>query len=543
MRGRVSTPLLNKNGSVLFSSSDDEDVDNDYDDVIDNNDFVDSKIRRSSAPFTQRRMTPDISRRKKMPTPTPSLEDSVYSSLSNEMYSKIGSPSSEPSPKRPIRSPMSPEERRRESRDILRAKLKECALVSESGSASVIEVIEPTSSEEEEFERSLRQLNLGWNLEPKSSSKTSRQSSEFRNTPEIGSSGRNSQNGKDFDHLEEHFVDESSFDDSSFGENRQHRRTKKKSNFLQKIGIKATKWQMKKSPTPVRRDEKLTDKKVDSNIDDLGCSPLVYANLPNEDIEEHVLPDSFDDENFFESTNNADESNGDLKVDISAIRRKFETNGGSDQDNNNTGNDLTNRCNASLSPSSRKSMLHAGSSYRSSTTSAVSANSASANSVAASEDSGIVVTQPRPNSSASGKKESDLQPSLSTTVTTTTVTFFDNNRTTTSNNNNNNNVNESKLKGLTTSDYVIKPNLGKIEEVASPVNSSRCSSSNGIGTRIEIKTSEIVRNKTRPGAPVRRRDSSLKAWYDVPSDEDHEAPEADSLASIISNRSSSEEDF
>lgn len=37
--------------------------------------------------------------------------------------------------------------------------------MSESGSASVIEVIEPTSSEEEEFERSLRQLNLGWNLE------------------------------------------------------------------------------------------------------------------------------------------------------------------------------------------------------------------------------------------------------------------------------------------------------------------------------------------------------------------------------------------
>jgi hypothetical protein len=536
MRGRVSTPLLNKTGSVLFSSSDEEDLDNDYDDVVDN-DFVDGKARRT---FNQRRTTPDISRRKKMPTPTPSLEDSVYSSLSNEMYSKIGSPSCDLSPKRPIRSPMSPEERRRESRDALRAKLKECALVSESGSASVIEVIEPTSSEEEEFERSLRQLNLGWNLEPKSSGKTSRQSSEFRNTPEIGSSGRNSQNSKDFEALEEHFVDETSFDDSSFGENRQHRRTKKKSNFLQKIGIKATKWQMKKSPTPIRRNEKLTDKTVDNKVDDLGCSPLVYANLPSDEIEEHVLPDSFDDENFFESTNNGDESNGDLKVDISAIRRKFETNGGgSDQDNNNAGNDLSNRCNASLSPSSRKSMLHAGSSYRSSTTSAVSANSASANSVAASEDSGIVVTQPQPISSVSGKKEIDLP--LPSPAVKTTVTFYDNNRTSIINNNNN--VNESKLNGLTTSDYVIKPNLGKIEEVASPVNSSRCSSSNGTGTRVEIKASEIVRNKSRPGAPIRRRDSSLKAWYDVPSDEDHEAPEADSLASIISNRSSSEEDF
>jgi hypothetical protein len=184
-------------------------------------------------------------------------------------------------------------------------------------------------------------------------------------------------------------------------------------------------------------------------------------------------------------------------------------------------------------------MLHAGSSYRSSTTSAVSANSASANSVAASEDSGIVVTQPRPISSVSGKKEIDLP--LPSPAVKTTVTFYDNNRTSIINNNNN--VNESKLNGLTTSDYVIKPNLGKIEEVASPVNSSRCSSSNGTGTRVEIKASEIVRNKSRPGAPIRRRDSSLKAWYDVPSDEDHEAPEADSLASIISNRSSSEEDF
>jgi hypothetical protein len=57
--------------------------------------------------------------------------------------------------------------------------------VSESGSASVIEVIEPTSSEEEEFERSLRQLNLGWNLEPKTSSRSSRK------TPDVNSSGQN----------------------------------------------------------------------------------------------------------------------------------------------------------------------------------------------------------------------------------------------------------------------------------------------------------------------------------------------------------------
>ena len=548
----MTTPLINRSGSILFSSS--EDDDDDVDDAeeggnVDDNDFVDGKNRRSSSGHnsSQRRITPDISRRKKMPTPTPSLEDSVYSSLSNEMYSKIGSPSSKPSPKQ---SPMSPEERRRESRDALRTKLRECALVSESGSASVIEVIEPTSSEEEEFERSLRQLNLGWNIESKNSSTRNSKRSDFAATPEIGanSSGRNSQTGgKEFDLLEEHFVDESSFDDSMMnGENRQQRRTKKKSNFLQKIGLKATKWSSKKSPLISRRENGRTNETVDNNS--LGCSPLVYANVSTEnvnEIEEHVLPDSFDDENFFTSTNNVD-NNVDLKVDISAIRRKFENNGNGDEsshlgnnnnnDNNNQG-DLSTRCNASLSPSSRKSMLHSGSSYRSSTTSAVSANSASANSVAASEDSGIVVTQPRPTSSASGKPSRDEgdPPSPPTS-------FYDNNNS----NNNSNEFFETKLKGLTTSDYVIRPNhLGKIEEAASPVASSRCSSTTGHnGTRVaEVKPSESVRSKSRPGAAIRRRDSSLKAWYDVPSDEDPDTPEADSLASIISHRSSSEEDF
>ena len=513
LRSRVSTPVLNQTGgSILFSCSDNDDDEDDIDVV----DFFDARQRRNVG--NERRtsaevLSRDISRRKKMPTPTPSLEDSVYSSLSNEMYSKIGSPNSNPSPRhRPNRSPISPDERRRASREALRAKLKECALVSESGSASVIEVIEPTSSEEEEFERSLRQLNLGWNLEPKTSSRGSRK------TLDVNSSGRSSRNGKDFEQLEEHFVDESSFDDN---DGRQNRRSKKKSNFLQKIGLKATKWQIKKSPTPTRRLEN-TDK------NDLGCSPLVYANLPSGEIEEHVLPDSFDDETFFESTTNnvassGNDANVDMKVDISAIRRKFESTSKKNSNVNdaNDGNDGSNRCSSSsLSPSSRKSMLNPGSSYRSSTTSAVSANSASANSVAASEDSGIVVTQPRPNSSDSGNPSlAEPEPSP------TSPTCF------------NNNNNESKLKSVTTSDYVIKHHLGKIDE--SPAASSRCSSSNGIG----VKVSESVRNKSRPSAAIRRRDSSQKAWYDVPSDEDHEAPEADSLASIISNRSSSEEDF
>ena len=44
----------------------------------------------------------------------------------------------------------------------LKDKLKGCALVSESGTASVIEVIEPTLSEEEEFQNSIREMS--WNI-------------------------------------------------------------------------------------------------------------------------------------------------------------------------------------------------------------------------------------------------------------------------------------------------------------------------------------------------------------------------------------------
>lgn len=299
--------------------------------------------------------------------------------------------------------------------------------------------------------------------------------------------------------LEEHFVDENSFE-VSFNDIRK----KKKGNFLEKIGLR-TKKLVKKSPSPV-----LTP------VDSSGTPRTIYSNVPNEaDIEEHVLPDSFDDENFFETHEN---SHDNVKVDITAIRRKFEF---SKDENASTTNpnirgNFDSRRHASLSPSSRKLVLRAGTNYRSSTTSAVSANS-----LAVSEDSGIVVLGPRPNSSASGKPS----PSPPTSIC------------------DNNDANEIKLKSVNTSQFVIGKNLRKIEEAASPVGSSRCSSSTGHSKPefSEVKTQtehKVVKNQS-----VKRAESSRKAWYDVPSDEDPEIPEADSLASIISNRSSSEEDF
>ncbi len=68
--------------------------------------------------------------------------------------------------KSPVAAPSAPlsSSRRRvvRSREELRQKLKEFSLTSESGTASVLEVIEPTSSEEEEFKRSMREMNMTW---------------------------------------------------------------------------------------------------------------------------------------------------------------------------------------------------------------------------------------------------------------------------------------------------------------------------------------------------------------------------------------------
>ena len=161
------------------------------------------------------RVAANIAQRKKLATPSPiksrimsdpNMEESVYSSLSSPMYSTIGdrtqqlsatdisgsglpdfseaaslsfqrshvagldynsakvaaseiarSGGEQPGVPAPVRK-----EDRRRSRTDLKKRLKQLALTSETGSASVIEVIEPNSSEEEEFKKSMHEMNLSW---------------------------------------------------------------------------------------------------------------------------------------------------------------------------------------------------------------------------------------------------------------------------------------------------------------------------------------------------------------------------------------------
>lgn len=153
----------------------------------------------------------NVAQRKKLATPSPShrktknssdhsVNESVYSSLSSPMYSTIGSPNEKGSAQcdssrdysgfdttdsfirqggldyyrakataselarsvgSSYRQSFSKDDRRR-SRADLKKRLKQLALTSETGSASVIEVIEPNSSEEEEFKKSLQEMNISW---------------------------------------------------------------------------------------------------------------------------------------------------------------------------------------------------------------------------------------------------------------------------------------------------------------------------------------------------------------------------------------------
>ena len=146
-----------------------------------------------------RRLRQSIAQRKKLATPSPpnnvlsgiagasdrqykkntscgSVEDSVYSTLSNEMYSKIAAspgpgggstnvtwPVTPPPPPALAAAATNHRSGKRRSREELRHRLRELALTSETGSASVIEVIEPTSSEEDEFKRSIwHEMNVKW---------------------------------------------------------------------------------------------------------------------------------------------------------------------------------------------------------------------------------------------------------------------------------------------------------------------------------------------------------------------------------------------
>ena len=129
----------------------------------------------------------NIAQRKKLATPSPikvreSHNESLYSSLSSPMYSTIGSQELRTEPgldyhsakvaaselartgmgQSPVGLSSGGKEDRRRSRSDLKKRLKQLALTSETGSASVIEVIEPNSSEEEEFKKSLQEMNISW---------------------------------------------------------------------------------------------------------------------------------------------------------------------------------------------------------------------------------------------------------------------------------------------------------------------------------------------------------------------------------------------
>lgn len=432
IRGQ-SLPSTTAGAAALVSTPEgsDQDEDDDYEDL-------DSKpaVRPPPPPpvsVQDRRISANIAQRKKLATPCPSqrhesrtsLDESVYSSLSNEVYTKIGSPS--------------------------QAKPN----VNESGgntTASVIEVIEPTSSEEEEFKRSLREMN--WSLKspitifprqeveeaivtlnssnsggsirqpaapvksksPGGSSKTSRESvrSKYSSSSEMSPTKR----------LLEMGISTATLDDAdeppeqSLEEESNNNQNKKK-NFLQKIKT----WKSKS-----KKEQQM------------------YANVEQDQeedqAEEHILPDSFDDDH---------DENEDRED-------KQASNGGQVQLRQNK---------SSVSPSSRKS---------------ASSQTSKTSSVTTSEDSGILVVVQQNNNkvAATGVDKNE-----------------DNKKTSTG--------------GCTFK-------LGKIEEVH----------------KMKMNNNNV--NKMR----FKRREN--KAWYDVPSDDDPEAPEADSLASIISHRGSSDEE-
>ena len=225
-KGQTSHSQSEYTTACLIASSDSDFNDNDDEHEIDptqvqtnisryKNPNISRNYTKQAEPLSQRTIRNHIAQRKKLPTPSPtaqvlggssnrhhrtdsksSLDDSVYSTLSNDVYSKIvlpGDPPNHPKtsngndssnvPFSPItkqhetRTPQIYQKRdqqnlggkdsicakdSRSQRELLKERLKECALVSESGSASVIEVIEPTLSEEEDFQNSIREMS--WNI-------------------------------------------------------------------------------------------------------------------------------------------------------------------------------------------------------------------------------------------------------------------------------------------------------------------------------------------------------------------------------------------
>merc|ERR1719189_414493 len=72
---------------------------------------------------------------------------------------------------------------RRRSRADLKKRLRQLALTSETGSASVIEVIEPNSSEEEEFKKSMQEMNISWSRGGSEAQRSSRSNGGAQPSP------------------------------------------------------------------------------------------------------------------------------------------------------------------------------------------------------------------------------------------------------------------------------------------------------------------------------------------------------------------------
>ena len=201
-----------------MTSCDESDDDPDDIDSFHNHSEADTNFYEAMrTPTSSSRISNNIAQRKKLATPSPvksknssdpNMNESMYSSLSSPMYSTIGSPDKKHSSvhdfsalgagadfsesfqkqlgldynsakmaaseiarsggpmiggsSTPIRSSGGSKEDRRRSRTDLKKRLKQLALTSETGSASVIEVIEPNSSEEEEFKKSMQEMNFSW---------------------------------------------------------------------------------------------------------------------------------------------------------------------------------------------------------------------------------------------------------------------------------------------------------------------------------------------------------------------------------------------
>lgn len=407
VKGR-SLALPSASGVAALASSDEEDISTEADSEQISNDYEDVDSKSD----IRQRIHMNISQRKKLATPSPShknesknsLNESIYSLVSNEqVYSKI-------SPNQSVAS-----------------QKQKSGLVSANGTASVIEVIEPTASEEEEFKEALKEMN--WTASPvplgqhspitifprdelrssimtttsaspnfharpaqirsSTSSKTSRESTrsaKYSSSGEISPTKRLLEMGINADNMEVNDENNVCKDGSS--------EVIVKRNFFQKIAHKTNKL-AKRSPLspPLQMYANVSN----SN----GLQHEIEVQQQQEELEEHILPENFDEEEEEE--------------------------------------DCETKTKSSVSPSSRKSA-----------SSHVSKNS---------EDSGI------------GIQKAKIQ--------------LQNNAT----------------------------------------------------------TSPVMKQQVMMQVKKTRRMAESKAWYDVPSDDDTEAPEADSLASIISHRGSSDDEI